>query len=92
MPSTKDLVFKKRSVKKLIKRYVRPYKIEEIVSRNTVKLRLPAPMRIYLVVNVNKIERYRKLVREQKIEKLKPVKVNGVEEQEVEKILNKRKV
>ena len=36
--STKDLVFKKRPSKKLTKRYVGPYMIEEIVSSNTVKL------------------------------------------------------
>jgi len=36
--------------------------------------------------------RYRELVREQRVEELKPVEVNGVEEWEVEKILNKRKI
>ena len=38
MLSTKDLVFKKRPVCKLVERYVGPYKIEEVVSSNTVKL------------------------------------------------------
>ena len=46
--STKDLVFKKRPMKKLTERYVRPYVIEEVVSSNTVKLWLPTLMRIYL--------------------------------------------
>jgi len=36
--STKDLVFKKRPVRKLIERYVGLYEIEEVVSPNTVKL------------------------------------------------------
>jgi len=36
--STKDLVFKKRPVKKLMERYIGPYVIEEVVSSNTVKL------------------------------------------------------
>jgi len=36
--STKDLVFKERSVRKLMERYVGPYEIEEVVSSNAVKL------------------------------------------------------
>ena len=36
--STKDLVFKKRPVKKLMERYIGPYAIEEVVSLNVVKL------------------------------------------------------
>jgi len=51
--STKDLVFKERPIRKLIERYVGPYKIEEVVLSNTVKLRLPASMRIHLVVNIS---------------------------------------
>ena len=38
MLSTKDLVFKERPVRKLVERYVGPYKIEEVVSMNVVKL------------------------------------------------------
>jgi len=38
MLSTKDLVFKERPVRKLVERYVGPYKIEEVVSTNAVKL------------------------------------------------------
>jgi len=53
MLSTKDLVFKKRPVRKLVERYVGPYKIEEIVSTNAVKLQLLSLMRIHLVVNVS---------------------------------------
>jgi len=55
MLSTKDLVFKERLVWKLVERYVGPYEIEEVVSTNTVKLRLLSLMRIYLVVNVSQI-------------------------------------
>ena len=57
--STKDLVFKERPTKKLMERYVGPYVIEEVVSLNAVKLRLPSSMRIHLVVNVSWIVRYR---------------------------------
>ena len=42
MLSTKNLVFKKRPVKKLTKRYI----VEEVVSKNVVKLKLLAFMKI----------------------------------------------
>ena len=38
MLSTKDLVFKERPVRKLVERYVGPYKIEEVVLTNAIKL------------------------------------------------------
>ena len=90
--STKDLVFKERPSKKLMERYVGPYAIEEIVSSNSVKLQLPSSMRIHLVVNVSRIVRYQEQVKGQKKEEGKPVEVEGVEEWEVEKILNKKKI
>ena len=92
MLSTKDLVFKERSVKKLTERHVRSYLVEEVVLKNIVKLKLLVFMRIYLMVNISEIVRYRNPVKEQRMEKSKPVKINRVEEWEVEKILNKRKV
>ena len=61
--SIKDLVFKKRLAKKLTKRYVELYKIEEVVMKNMVKLKLLVSMRIHLIINVSRIERYRELVR-----------------------------
>ena len=73
-------------------RYVGPYTIEEVVSTNAVKLRLPTLMRIYPVVNVSQIVWYRKQVGGQKKEEEKPIKVEEAEEWEVEKILNKRKI
>ena len=90
--STKDLVFKERPTKKLMERYVRPYVIEEVVSSNAVKLRLPSLIRIHLVVNVSRIVRYKEQVKGQKKEEGKPVEIEGVEEWEVEKILNKKKI
>jgi len=90
--STKDLVFKERPTKKLMERYVGPYVIEEVVSSNAVKLRLLSSMRIHPVVNVSRIVRYKKQVKGQKREEGKPVEVEGVEEWEVEKILNKKKM
>jgi len=90
--STKDLVFKKRPVKKLMERYIGPYAIEEVVSLNAVKLQLPNSMRIHLVVNVSQIVWYKEQVKEQKKEEGKLVEVERVEEWEVEKVLNKKKV
>jgi len=90
--STKDLVFKERPVQKLTERYIGPYAIEEIVSTNAVKLRLPSLMRIHLVVNVSRIVWYKKQVKRQKKEEGKLIEVEGIEEWEVEKILNKRKI
>jgi len=89
--STKDLVFKKRPTRKLMKRYIGLYVIEEVVSTNAVKLRLPMSMRIHPVVNVSWIVRYKEQVKGQKKEEGKLVEIEGVEEWEVEKILNKRK-
>jgi len=44
-----------------------------------VKLKLPGSMRIYPVVNVSRVVRYRELVKGQRVEELKPVEVEGVE-------------
>ena len=44
------------------------------------------------MVNVSRVMRYREPIKEQRVEKPKPVEVEEVEEWEVEKILNKRKV
>jgi len=90
--STKDLVFKERPSKKLTERYVGPYAIEEVVSSNAVKLRLPSSMRIHPVINVSRIVRYKEQVKGQKRKEGKLVEVEGVEEWEVEKILNKKKI
>ena len=87
--STKDLVFKEKPSKKLMERYVGPYAIEEVVSSNVVKLQVLSSMRIHPVVNVSRIVRYKEQVKGQKKEKGKSVEVEGVEEWEVEKILNK---
>ena len=51
--STKDLEFKERPVKKLVDQYVGLYIIEEVVSTNVVKFKLPTTMRIHLVVNMS---------------------------------------
>ena len=58
---------------------------KEVVFINVVKLRL-------LIINISKVVRYKELVEGQKVEEAKPVEINGVEEQKVEKILNKIKI
>jgi len=90
--STKDLVFKERLSKKLTERYVGLYAIEKIVSSNAVKLKLPSSMRIHPVVNVSWIVHYKEQVKGQKKEEGKLIEVEGAEEWEVEKILNKKKI
>ena len=76
MLSTKNLVFKKRSVKKLTERYI----VEEVISKNVVKLKLPVFMRIHLVVNISRVVRYKKLIKRQKVGEPKSIEVNRVEE------------
>lgn len=60
------------------------------MSKNAIKLKLLATMRIYLVVNISWIIRYKQLVEEQKREEPKLTEVDILKELEVEKILNKR--
>jgi len=90
--STKSLVFKERPARKLVDRYVGPYTIEEVVSTNVVKLQLPTSIRIHPVVNISQIVQYKEQVGGQKKEEGKPIEIEGVEEWEIEKILNKRKI
>ena len=90
--STKDLVFKERPVRKLTERYIGLYEIEEVVSLNAVKLWLPTSMRTHPVVNVSQIVQYKEQVKGQKKEEGKPIEVEGAEEWEVERILNKKKI
>ena len=89
MLSTRNSVFKERPVKKLTERYVELYKIKEIVSKNTVKLKLPTSMRIHLIVNISRIEQYSKPMKKQRVKEPKLVKVDRIEEWKVEKFLNK---
>ena len=60
MLSTKDLKYQmvRRRTEKLTERFIGPYKVREIISSNTVKLELPSTVKIHLVVNVSRIQRY----------------------------------
>ena len=53
MLSTKDLMFKERPVKKLVDRFIGPYTIDEVISTNVIKLRLPTSIRIHPLVNIS---------------------------------------
>jgi len=81
-----------RCSKKLVEWFVGLYKIKAIISSNVVELELPATVKIHLVVNVSWIKQYVDQMNGQRKEMLQPVVIEGEEEWEVEKILNKRKV
>ena len=85
-------MFKEIPARKLVDQYIGPYVIEEVISTNAVKLQLLTSIRIHPVINVSQIVQYREQVEGQKREEVKPIEVEGEEEWEVEKILNKRKV
>jgi len=89
--STKDLKYQivGRRTEKLIERFVGPYKVKKIVSSNAVELELPSTIRIHPVVNISRICRYIGQVKGQKKEQSAPVIIEGEEEWEVERILNK---
>ena len=91
MLSTKDLKYQMagRRTEKLMERFIGPYKVKKIVSANAVKLELPSTIRIHPVVNISRIHKYIGQVKEQKKEQLALVIIEGEEEWEVERILNK---
>jgi len=91
MLSTKDLKYQMvgRRTEKLMESFVGPYKIKRIVSTNMVELELPSTIRIHPVVNVSRICKYVGQVEGQKREQPAPVIIEGEEEWEVERILNK---
>ena len=68
-----------------------PYKVKRVVSTNMVELELPRMIKIHLIVNVSRIRRYKEQVRGQKKQPTLPVIIEGEEEYEVEKVMNKRK-
>ena len=75
-----------------MERFVGPYKVKKIISSNTVELELPNTIKIHPVVNVSRIHRYVGQVEGQKREQPTPVIIDGEEEWEVEKILNKQQI
>jgi len=49
-------------------------------------------MRIHPVVKVSRVVRYKRLIKRQKVEELKPIEIDREEKRKVEKILNKRMI
>ena len=60
MLSTKNLKYKivDRGMKKLIEKFVGPYKIKKVILLNTVELELPSIVKIHPVVNVSRVQKY----------------------------------
>jgi len=81
-----------KRTEKLTERFVSPYKIKKIVSSNVVELELPSTVRIHPVVNVSRIQHYIGQVEGQRKDQPAPVIIEGKEEWEVERILNKRQI
>jgi len=94
MLSTKDLKYQiaRRRTEKLMKRFVGPYRIKKIISSNTVELELSSTVKIHSVVNISRIQRYIGQVEGQRKEQPAPVVIEGEEEWEVERILNKQQI
>ena len=63
--------------------------VEEVISKNAVKLKLLVSMRIHPVVNISRVVRYRELIKRQKVKEPKPIEVNRVKKWKVEKIKKK---
>jgi len=82
MLSTKDLKYQMvgRRTEKLMERFVGSYKVQKIVSLNTVKLELPSTVKIHLVVNISRIQHYVVQVEGQKKKQLASVIIEGEEE------------
>jgi len=58
--STKDLKYQiiEKRTEKLTKRFIGPYKIKKIVLSNIVELELSIIVKIHLVVNISRIQKY----------------------------------
>jgi len=92
--STKDLKYQMvgRCTDKFTECFIGPYKVKAIIFSNAIELDLPSTVRIHPVVNVSRVQRYKSQVEGQRKEMPQPVVIEGEEEWEVEKIMNKRKV
>ena len=92
MLSTKDLKYQivGKRTEKLTERFVGPYKIKKVISLNAVELELPSTVKIHLVVNVSRIQKYIRQVEGQRKEQPAPVIIKREEKWEVKRILNKQ--
>jgi len=83
---------KGRRSEKLTEHFVGLYKVKGIISSNAIELELPKSIRIHPVVNISRVRLYKPQVKGQKKTLPKLVIIEGEEEFEVEKIINKRTV
>ena len=58
--STKDLKYQiqGRRSEKLTERFVGPYQVKKIISKNTIELDLPSIVKIHPVVNISRVYRH----------------------------------
>ena len=94
MLNTKDLKWqmKGRRIEKLIEQFIGPYKVKRVVSTNAIELELSSTIKIHLVVNISRVQLYKPQIQSQKVVSPQLVVIDGEEEYEIEKILNKRRV
>jgi hypothetical protein len=77
---------------KLMPRYIGPLKIKKVVSSVAYELELPPTLRIHPVFHVSKLKLYRNDDRYEREQVMRPapVLVDGEQEYEVERILDRR--
>ena len=84
----------RRPSKKLQPRYIGPYKVVEVISPVTYKLKLPSTLTIHPVFHVSLLKAYQENSEEFQDQIIKPspplITFDGQEEFEVEKILDQR--
>jgi len=49
----------KRHIEKFIECFVGPYKVKTIIFSNVIELELPSMVKIHLVVNVSRVQKYK---------------------------------
>jgi len=57
-----------KTIRKLTERFMGPYQVKGIISTNVIELDLPRTVKIYSVVNVSRVCRYKDQVEGQKKE------------------------
>ena len=69
-----------RRIEKLMERFVGPYKVKAIVLTNAIELELPSTVKIHLVVDISRVQRYTRQVEGQRKEPPQSVIIEGEEE------------
>jgi len=69
-----------KRMKKLMEKFVGPYKIKKVILLNVVELELPSIVKIHLVVNISRVQKYVGQVKGQKKEQPALVIIEGEKE------------